>query len=94
MLQVRPLCVCEIQAVLNLATSTVSKHLAILRDAGFVVDEKKQKWVNYRLNRQSANNMIHDLLPLLLCRMPDDEILKKDRVLVKTVDRNKLCMLS
>ena len=40
MLQIRPLCVCEITAVLNLATSTVSKHLSILREADLIYDIK------------------------------------------------------
>ena len=49
MLEVRPLCVCEITEVLKLATSTVSKHLSILRDAGYIIDQKEGKWVNYYL---------------------------------------------
>ena len=43
MLQLRPLCVCEIREVLDLATSTVSKHLSILRDAELILDEKDGK---------------------------------------------------
>jgi ArsR family transcriptional regulator len=33
MLEARPMCVCEITAVLNLAPSTVSKHLSLLHEA-------------------------------------------------------------
>ena len=43
MLEVRPLCVCEITRILNLATSTVSKHLSILRDVDFILDHKEGK---------------------------------------------------
>ena len=39
MLQTKDLCVCEITSVLNLATSTVSKHLSILRDSGFIIEK-------------------------------------------------------
>ena len=39
-LEIRPLCVCEIREVLQLATSTVSKHLSILREADLIVDDK------------------------------------------------------
>ena len=46
----KPLCVCEITDILELATSTVSKHLSILRDSGLIVDEKNGKWVNYRIS--------------------------------------------
>ena len=50
MLEVKPLCVCEIREILDLANSTISKHLTLLREAGFILDEKSGKWVNYRLN--------------------------------------------
>ena len=93
MLAIRPLCVCEIQAVLQLAASTVSKHLSILRDAGFIIDEKENKWVNYSLNRQSVNYMVQALLPLLLKWMATDDVFKNDVDAVTVVDRSKLCKM-
>lgn len=50
MLEDRYLCVCEIQAALSLAQSTVSRHLMVLEEAGFVVSEKDGPWKNYMLN--------------------------------------------
>ncbi|MHB8763009.1 MAG: ArsR/SmtB family transcription factor [Deferrisomatales bacterium] len=50
MVEERPLCVCEIQAVLGLAQSTVSRHLQILEDAGFLASERDGVWKNYRLS--------------------------------------------
>jgi len=50
MLEERPLCVCEIQAVLGLAQSTVSRHLQILEDAGLLASERDGAWKNYRLS--------------------------------------------
>ena len=90
MLEVRPLCVCEITSVLNLATSTVSKHLSILRDAGFIVDQKQGKWVNYRLNDQ-ASDYVADLLPLIKKWLPADETVLKDRQKLEAVDRFTIC---
>ncbi len=58
MLQVKPFCVCEITEILNLATSTVSKHLSLLREAGFIIDEKEGKWVNYRLRDHSGGVLL------------------------------------
>ena len=49
MLQKKEMCVCEIQAALEIAQPTVSKHLKILEDAGLVVYQKDGLWVNYRL---------------------------------------------
>lgn len=49
MLRHGELCVCQITAVLQLATSTVSAHLAELRGAGLVEERKTGRWVHYRL---------------------------------------------
>jgi ArsR family transcriptional regulator len=43
------LCVCEIQELVGLAQSTVSKHLKILEDGGLVSSQKDGSWINYRL---------------------------------------------
>ena len=56
MLQRKSLCVCEITEILKLETSTASKHLSILRDAGLIIDEKDKKWINYRINRHCDNS--------------------------------------
>lgn len=49
MLRHGPLCVCQMTAVLEQAPSTVSGHLLELRRAGLVTEEKRGKWVEYRL---------------------------------------------
>ena len=48
-LRAEPRCVCEIQAVIGLDMSTVSKHLSVLKHAGIVQDEKRGVQVYYRL---------------------------------------------
>lgn len=62
MLQVRPLCVCEIQAVLRIAQPTVSKHLKILENAGLVTSSKDGLWVNYCLSAGEKNAYAATLL--------------------------------
>lgn len=49
MLQRRSMCVCELQEALQIAQSSVSKHLKILEDAGIVAHDKDGLWVNYYL---------------------------------------------
>jgi DNA-binding transcriptional ArsR family regulator len=49
MLRSGGLCVCQVTAVLHLAASTASAHLAELRRAGLVVEEKQGRWVRYSL---------------------------------------------
>lgn len=43
------LCVCQIIEMLQLAPSTVSKHLAILRSAELIDSAKRGRWIYYRL---------------------------------------------
>ena len=42
-------CVCELTEMVGADMSTVSKHLAILRSAGILQDEKRANQVYYRL---------------------------------------------
>jgi ArsR family transcriptional regulator len=44
------LCVCQMTAVLDLAASTVSAHLADLKRAGLVEERKDGRWVLHRLS--------------------------------------------
>ncbi len=45
----RELCVCQITAFLDLAPSTTSKHLSVLRQARLIESRKHGKWVYYTL---------------------------------------------
>jgi len=47
------LCVCQLIALTDLAPSTVSKHLSILRDSGVIDARKVGRWVYYRITEQS-----------------------------------------
>lgn len=42
-------CVCEMTDLVEADVSTVSKHLAVLRNAGLVADERRGNQVFYRL---------------------------------------------
>jgi len=46
------LCVCHIEAALGLPQPTVSRHLAVLRNAGVIAPERRGSWVFYRLADQ------------------------------------------
>lgn len=71
-LQARPLCVCEIQAILRIAQPTVSKHLKILEEAGLVTRSKDGLWVNYCLTSGEKNPYAATLLGNLRHWMADD----------------------
>jgi arsenate reductase/ArsR family transcriptional regulator len=65
LLETGGLCVCQVQAVLGLAPSTVSKHLTILKLAGLVEDRRDGKWIEYTLARESHNPHAQRVLSLL-----------------------------
>jgi len=56
------LCVCQITELFGLATSTVSKHLSILNQAGLVLARKTERWVYYRLPDKSAPVAVREAL--------------------------------
>ena len=45
----RELCACEIQASLGVTHATVSHHMGILVAVGLVTEERRGKWMYYRL---------------------------------------------
>ena len=91
MLQVKPLCVCEITDVLQLATSTVSKHLSILKGTGFIIEEKDGKWVNYMINPQPNDPRISSIISTLDFWIADQKTIASDRSKVISVDRLVVC---
>ena len=44
------LCVCELFQALEVAQPKVSRHLAVLRDAGLLAQRREGTWVFYRLD--------------------------------------------
>ena len=73
------LCGCQIQAVLGLSPSTVSKHLTILRHAGMVEDKRDGKWVEYALTTNGANPYAQRVLALLRGSIDRDPLVVADR---------------
>ncbi|MCX7832975.1 MAG: metalloregulator ArsR/SmtB family transcription factor [Ignavibacteria bacterium] len=90
-LQIKPLCVCEIKELLKLAVSTVSKHLSILKDCGLIIDDKVGKWVNYKLNINSNDTQVLSALLFVQLLLENDEIILEDRKKVKEIDRSVIC---
>ena len=52
--QCKSLCVCDFMEILEAPQSRISRHFKYLRDAGLVVDERKDQWVHYSLNPDLA----------------------------------------
>lgn len=72
------LCVCDLIAVLQLPQSTVSRHLALLKNAGWVNDRRQGLWMYYQL----ADERIPFRMALqkaILAHLADLAATKKDR---------------
>lgn len=66
------LCLCQIVAMLKLAPSTTSRHMAILQQAGLVTARKDGRWMHYSLADQQAQPIIAQTLSWL------DDVTKGD----------------
>jgi DNA-binding transcriptional ArsR family regulator len=84
MLREGDLCVCQIAAVLELAPSTVSAHLADLRRVGLLAERKQGRWVHYSLARHPA---LGSLLGNVLAAIKDDPRIREDDRLVRKLRR-------
>jgi len=90
MLEVKPMCVCEITACLGIAQSSVSRHLGLLRDAGLVADRKRGLWVEYSLASRSET-MASAVLSALSRWGRDDPRIRADREKAARLDRKRIC---
>ncbi|WP_368880116.1 metalloregulator ArsR/SmtB family transcription factor [Proteus mirabilis] len=77
------LCVCDIYTALNLSQPKTSRHLAMLRESGFLLDSKQGKWVHYRLSPA--------LLPWVKSIIDITYITEKNRVsdLLKSLEKKE-----
>ena len=91
LLQHRVMCVCEIQASLGIAQSTVSKHLKILEDAGIITFSKDGLWMNYRLADGAQNPYAASLLGNLRHWLEDDDDVVKLIRQSRTINRETIC---
>ncbi len=84
------LCVCEIRAVINSSMPTISNHLKILLEAGLVTSNKKDKYVNYRLNKDKNDKNLMEIFKIL-DNISEDKILEEDRQKTLKANRLELC---
>ena len=91
MLQLRELCVCEIQSALGLAQSTVSNHLKILETAGMIASSKAGLWVNYRLTDGALNPYAASLLGNIRHWLETDPEVTAVKERLATIRREDVC---
>ncbi|MEN6437985.1 MAG: metalloregulator ArsR/SmtB family transcription factor [Syntrophobacter sp.] len=91
MLQHRPLCVCEMQAVLKIAQPTVSSHLKVLEDADLVCSRKEGLWVIYSLADGKSSPYCATLLGNLTHWLEDDPEIAGIVKTLPFINREEIC---
>ena len=72
----RELCVCEIETILDMSQSNVSRHLNILRNAGIVSVKKESQWAYYSISRDFMEE--HRKLHEYICEKTSGDVLVQD----------------
>lgn len=72
------LCLCHLIEMLGLAPSTVSKHVEILRQAGFLNLRKEGRWHFYCRTGREAPAMVREAVRWLDRSLADDPAIRTD----------------
>ena len=80
------LCVCHLIDLLELAPSTVSKHLFLLKNARLIIGRKDGRWMHYRLNNKPEGPlMVSKALEWVVQSISDDPVIEADRIRLESI---------
>lgn len=88
------LCLCQIIDVLGLAPSTVSKHMAVLYQAGLVLRRKEGRWHYFRLAGKEATAEAKEALRWVLNSLRQEPLVIGDSKKLCSTRRKDLKELS
>ncbi len=94
LLQERELCVCELMQVLDMSQPRISRHMSVLKNAGFVDDRREGKWVHYFLCNGTDNEDIKRILQSFSQMANDNKLVQEDKKKLKKALRlseKKIC---
>jgi DNA-binding transcriptional ArsR family regulator len=87
-------CVCQLIELLQLAPSTVSKHMTVLRQARLVEGQKRGRWMYYRQADTGAPAEARKALEWIRSSLSSTARIRADRkrlAAILKLDRGKLC---
>ena len=93
-LRKRELCVCQMVELLQLAPSTISRHLSILHHAGLMLSRKTERWVYCRLPGREAPVVVREALDWVnksLAKSPEMELDRRELKKILKVDPITIC---
>jgi DNA-binding transcriptional ArsR family regulator len=93
-LERQELCVCQLTELLELAPSTVSKHVSVLRQARLVNGRKDGRWMFYRIAGDGSPAEVKEAIAWVKKSLSRNERIRQDEKCLKEIlkiDREVLC---
>jgi DNA-binding transcriptional ArsR family regulator len=90
----RELCVCQITELLDLAPSTVSRHMSILRQARLVESRKEGRWVYYHAADEGSPEVARAALLWVRHSLRESPVVRSDTARLEEIlqeDPVELC---
>ncbi len=84
------LCVCQIQGALGESQTKISRHLKILRQSGWLREQRRGRWVHYVL-LEAENPFHHQLIEAMGQVSPEFLALIVPFEQIETLKRQNLC---
>jgi len=78
-------CVCQIQAMLGVAASTVSRHLGLLEGAGLLESRREGRWMHYRLPDEAEGSAAAEAIAWVHRWLGDDAQIRRDAERLRVV---------
>lgn len=91
------MCLCQIVAMLDLAPSTVSRHMTVLVQSGLVTSRKDGRWMFYQLAGRHSAVEIRETLKWLKKIFVDQSQLQNDLKKLRQIrqqDPSELCEIT
>jgi DNA-binding transcriptional ArsR family regulator len=88
------LCLCQLIDLLQLAPSTVSKHMALLQQAGLVERRKDGRWHFYRLPEQPQSPATEQAVAWVTQSLAGEPVIRGDEERLAEIRRKDLEELS
>lgn len=76
-LMTKECCVCEIEALLDLTQSNVSRHLSKLKACGIITSTKDAQWIHYNISKEFKEEHAN-LFSYLKSRLSDEQVFIDD----------------
>lgn len=85
------LCVCELQALLQISQPAVSQHMAKLKAVGLVTERKAGMWTHYRGDFAQITAGLQEMLQFLNPEAPAPDEVRKLLERRDSLDRSATC---